>query len=314
MSSTDVFAHRSAADALAGAMRYAQKRAIAGRTEIWVRIDTAAGTVRFCRDTALACAQPLNEPGAQSVLVFQAPAGITMTVTPLEPPRSPSTASAAQSDRRPPPRTWCSIRRAATAVVRTWTETGLTETVGRRSEPRPTRQRRQRGVTLVETILVIVIGGVVLASIAGAIAYAAARSADTWPLKQSLAVAEGLLGEITLKPSTRCDADGPAPAGSGTCAIADAVGPETGESRFSYTAPFDHPDDYDGFSMAAPPGIRKLDGTAVAGLEAYSASVSVQAQALDGIPSSAGLWVTVTVTGPAGTSVRLQTFVARYAP
>jgi MSHA pilin protein MshD len=171
--------------------------------------------------------------------------------------------------------------------------------------------RRQRGVTLVETILVIVIGGIVLASIAGALAYAAARSADTWPLKQSLAVAEGLLGEISLKPFTRCDADGPAPAGSGTCAIADAVGPETGESRFSYTAPFDHPDDYDGFAMAAPPGIRKLDGTAVAGLEAYSASASVQAQALDNIPSSAGLWVTVEVAGPAGTRVRLQTFIAR---
>jgi len=173
---------------------------------------------------------------------------------------------------------------------------------------------RQRGVTLVESVLVIVIGGIVLASIAGAIAWAASRGGDSWPLKQSLAVAEALISEIGLKAYTRCDADGPAPAGSSACAIADASGPEAGESRFSYTAPFDHPDDYDGFSMPAPPGVRTLDGTAVSGLGAYSASVSVQPQALDNIGASEGLWVSVTVTGPAGTTVRLQTFRARYAP
>ena len=134
----------------------------------------------------------------------------------------------------------------------------------------PPHRARQRGVTLVETILVIVIGGVVLASIAGAIAWSAARSADTWPTKQAFAVAEGLLAEIALKPVTLCDADGPPPPGSGICAIANTLGPESGESRYSYTAPFDHPDDSDGFSMPSPPGIRKLDGSGVAGLEDYS--------------------------------------------
>ena len=177
-----------------------------------------------------------------------------------------------------------------------------------------TSPRRQRGVTLIETTMTIVIGGIVLSSIAGALAWAASRGGDTWPQKQSLAVAEALMSEIGLKAYTSCDADGPPPVGSTTCAIADASGPETGESRFSYTAPFDHPDDYHGFSMASPPGIRSLDGTAVAGLSAYAASVSVQAQALDNIPSGEGLWVTVTVTGPTGGSVRLQTFRARYRP
>jgi len=175
-------------------------------------------------------------------------------------------------------------------------------------------RRRQRGVTLIETTLVIVIGGIVLASIAGAIAWAASRGGDSWPLKQSLAVAEALMSEIGLKAYTRCDADGPAPAGSAVCAITDAVGAETGESRYSYTTPFDHPDDYDGFAMASPPGIKALDGTAVTGLADYAATVSVQPQALDNIPSTEGLWVTVTITGPAGGTVRLQTFRARYAP
>jgi MSHA pilin protein MshD len=188
----------------------------------------------------------------------------------------------------------------------------------RRRPPRrrfvATGRTAQRGVTLVETVLVIVIGGIVLASIAGAIAWAAGRSGDSWPLKQALAVAESLMGEVALKPYGACDADSATPAAAGSCTLADGPGPEPGEARSSYTAPFDHPNDYDGFAMAAPAGITKLDGTAVAGLEAYGASVSVQPQALDGVPADRGLWVSVTVTGPAGTAVRLQSFRARLSP
>ena len=171
--------------------------------------------------------------------------------------------------------------------------------------------RRQRGVTLVELVLVIVIGGVVLASIAGALAWATARSGNDWPLKQASVVAESLMGEIALRPVTGCDADGPAPPGSSTCVIADAIGPESGESRYASSSPLDHPNDYHGFSMS---GIRALDGSAIAGLENYGASVSVQAQALDGEPLARGLWVTVTATGPNGTQIRLQAFQARYGP
>ena len=91
----------------------------------------------------------------------------------------------------------------------------------------------------------------------------------------------------------------------------DAIGPEAGETRFSSTSPFDHVDDYNGYSMN---GIVKPDGTAVPGLSAYSASVAVQAQALDNIASGEGLLVTVTVTGPGGYSVSLRGFRARVAP
>jgi len=171
--------------------------------------------------------------------------------------------------------------------------------------------RHQRGVTLVELVLVIVIGGVVLASIAGALAWAAARSGNDWPLKQASVVAESLMGEIALRPVTGCDADGPAPSGSTVCVIADAGGPETGESRYSSSSPFDHPNDYHGFSMS---GIRALDGTAIAGLEDYGATVTVQPQTLDGVPLDRGLWVTVTATGPNGSQIRLQAFQARVGP
>ncbi len=173
------------------------------------------------------------------------------------------------------------------------------------------RRRAQLGVTLIEATLVIAIGGIVLAGIAGAIAWATARSGSNWPIRQSLSVAESLLAEIGLKPNTRCDADGPAAARGGVCGIANGIGPEAGEDRFSYAQPFDHSDDYHGFAMAAPPGVRKLDGTVVAGLESYSAQVSVQAQALDGVAATEGSLATVMVVGPAGTSIRLQLWRAR---
>ena len=175
----------------------------------------------------------------------------------------------------------------------------------------PSRRWRQAGVTLVEATLVIAIGGIVLAGIAGAIAWAAGRSGSNWPIRQSLSVAESLLSEIGLKSHTRCDADGPAATRGGVCAVANAIGPEAGESRTSYAQPFDHPDDYHGFAMASPPGIIKLDGTAVPGLQDYSAQVSVVPQALDGVAATEGTLVSVTIAGPAGTSLRLQLWRAR---
>ena len=63
--------------------------------------------------------------------------------------------------------------------------------------------------------------------------------------------------------------------------------------------------------MASPPGIVKLDGAAVPGLQDYSAQVSVVPQALDGVAATDGTLVSVTIAGPAGTSLRLQLWRAR---
>lgn len=159
----------------------------------------------------------------------------------------------------------------------------------RRSEP---SQRRQRGASLIELIVLIVVVGIVATAAMGALATMSARSADPLVQRQALAVAQSLLDEITAQPTP----DG------------DALGPEAGEARGSATAPFNHVNDYHGFSMTS---IRHFDGTPIAALESYSASVSVRAQAVGNVPADAGWWVEVRVTGPGGAEVVLAGWRAR---
>jgi len=167
----------------------------------------------------------------------------------------------------------------------------------------PERQtaHRQRGATLVEVVLFIVIIATALSAVLGTLSLTVRRSADPLVARQALAVAESMLQEVMAQPYTANDLDGGP----------DAIGPETGETRFSTTTPFDHVDDYHGYTMT---GVVKTDGTAVTGLSGYNTNVTVQAQALNNIPAGEGLLVTVTVTGPGGYSVSLYGFRARVAP
>jgi MSHA pilin protein MshD len=74
--------------------------------------------------------------------------------------------------------------------------------------------------------------------------------------------------------------------------------------------------DYHGYSMT---GITDVTGTAIAGLGAYTASVTVAGQAIatvPAVPASDSLLITVTVLGPPGsnTKVVLDGYRVRYAP
>jgi MSHA pilin protein MshD len=163
-------------------------------------------------------------------------------------------------------------------------------------------RERQRGVTLIELVMAVMIISIAVVSILNVFSLTTGRSADPLLTRQSLAVAESLLQEIVSQPFTINDLRTGNP---------DAMGPEAGESRGSATAPFNHVDDYAGYTES---GILGADGTAVTGLEGYSASVTVQTQALDNIVAAEGLLVTVTVTAPNGSSVALSGFRARLAP
>ncbi|MDR7332503.1 prepilin-type N-terminal cleavage/methylation domain-containing protein [Roseateles asaccharophilus] len=176
--------------------------------------------------------------------------------------------------------------------------------------------QRQQGLTLIELLLFLVVVGIALSAMLKVFITATAASTDPMVRRQQLAIAESLLREIELMPFTWCDPDA-ANAATATsavdCTTQEVLGPEGGESR-SGASLLDNVNDYNGFSMN---GITDISGAAVAGLGAYKASVSVVEAALDNVPSTEALKITVTVTAPDGNpknAITLQGWRTRYAP
>jgi len=164
--------------------------------------------------------------------------------------------------------------------------------------------RAQRGTSLVEVIIFVVIVSIAVVSVVSALSLAVRQSGDPLVQRQTLAIAESLIQEIDSQPYAQKDPYNPT-------GPDDAIGAETGETRAGSPLPFDNPNDYSGYSET---GIVAPDGTAVAGLGTYSASVVATQQSMGNVPASDGLLVVVTATGPDGQPVTLTTFRARYAP
>ena len=160
------------------------------------------------------------------------------------------------------------------------------------------------GVTLVEVILFMLIVSIAVVSVVKALSQAVLWSADPLIRRQTLAIGESLIEEIDSQPYAQKDPYNPT-------GPDDAIGPEPGETRAGSPLPFDNPNDYSGYSET---GIVAPDGSAVAGLGTYSASVVATQQAMGNVPATDGLLVDVTATGPDGQPVTMTTFRARYAP
>jgi MSHA pilin protein MshD len=178
------------------------------------------------------------------------------------------------------------------------------------------RTARQRGISLLELIMFIIIVGVGVAGLLLVFNTTLAKSADPLIQKQMLAIAESLLEEVEAKPFTYCDPDdanaASAADAAGCATTAEAMGPEAGETRTGTSTPFDNVNDY-GPSLTINP-VTDVTGTAIAGLGAYSATIAIAATALGTVPATDSLQITVTVTGPGNYSLVLQGYRTRYAP
>jgi len=172
------------------------------------------------------------------------------------------------------------------------------------SAPSHAGPQAQHGTTLVEVILFILIVSIAVTAVVNALSVAVRSSSDPLIQRQTLAIAESLIQEIDNQPYRQKDPYNPA-------GPDDAIGPEAGETRAGSPLPFDNPNDYSGYSET---GIVAPDGTSIAGLGSYSASVVATQQAMGNVPSSDGLLVVITATGPDGNPITLTTFRARYAP
>lgn len=149
----------------------------------------------------------------------------------------------------------------------------------------------QRGMTLIELVIAIVIIGIASAALYTAMASITGRSADPMLRQQSLTIAESYLEEIELQAFLD-------PATASQCPAAPA-------SRTS----FDNVCDYHGL---LDNGAVNASGTSIAALAAYRVSVSVTPQAWNGLASSAVLYIEVTVRDPAGQDMVLGGYRANY--
>lgn len=183
-------------------------------------------------------------------------------------------------------------------------------------------RRGQRGVSLIELIMFMVIMGVGVVGLLSVTNSTIMHSADPMIRKQALAIAESLLLEIEQRPFTWCDPNDAnaltATSAAGCATTAEASGPEAGESRYSSTSPFNNVNDYAGFAMpdALCAGICALgDAAPIAELAGFAAAVSVVPAGADlGLSdNSAALKITVTISGR-NESVELVGYRVRYAP
>jgi MSHA pilin protein MshD len=144
-----------------------------------------------------------------------------------------------------------------------------------------------RGFTLIELIVFMVVVSVALGGVLMVVSYTAQHSVDPMLQHQAAAIAESYLEEVLLKPFS--DPDG-----------ADG---ETARSLL------DDVDDYNGWHDS---GARDQNGTAISGLEDYTVAVTVVGTALNGIGAGDCKKVTVVVSHPSGVSLSLSAYRTNY--
>ena len=176
-------------------------------------------------------------------------------------------------------------------------------------------RRRQRGVTLIELVLFIVIVGVASAAILGVMSLTTQRSADPQLRKQALAIAEGMLEEIELARFTYCDPQDPAAAtaaSAGECATPEGPGQEAG----GVGRPYDNVNDY--VAAYDAPTSYTTDAAGVGFPAGYAASVVIRPVTTlqEHAPATllVGLRITVTVAYGDKQQVVLDGYRTRYAP
>lgn len=185
---------------------------------------------------------------------------------------------------------------------------------------KPRRSARQRGLTLVELIMFIVIVSVAVVGVLQVITLNTGRSADPARRKQAMAIAEGLMEEVRLAGFTLCDINDPAVESAQSAAECTSA-PEVAGQEGNNSRPYDNVNDY--VKVFGTPLAYTSDVIGNAFPAGYAATVNIIPEALGPAgaqiasdASTAGmnvLRISVTVTYGSD-SVVLESYRTRYAP
>ena len=191
------------------------------------------------------------------------------------------------------------------------------------------RRAEQRGLTMVEMIIFIVIVSVSIAGILIVMNITSRHSGDAQLRKQALSIAEGILEEVEMAHFTYCDPQDPSAATANSVSLCttfpEVVGPEKNNTR-----PFDNVNDY--INNVAVPGatlgtkvpftVTDVNNNSIVSLAgAYSAYLTISKASLQGLEPDTNasptigsvLQITVEVDF-AGGSVVLDGYRTQYAP
>lgn len=186
---------------------------------------------------------------------------------------------------------------------------------------------RQRGVTLIELIVFIIVIGIALVVLLQVLSLTSRHSADPLRRKQALMLAEAMLEEVQLARFTFCDptdANAEGAQNAGECAaIPEAFGRKLPEP--AGTRPFDNINDYVTAAGSATAAFDNAAGRLVdvngrpIAVDGYTMRLSVTPEPLGGIASSGSsadvdvLRIRVTVEFD-GESLVLDGYRTRHSP
>ncbi len=169
---------------------------------------------------------------------------------------------------------------------------GVTEMAKAPCEP------AQRGFTLIEVIVTIVVMAVALLAVANGLQLSTRYSADTLWQTQSVELMHAYMEEIQTRRYDELTPNGGIPP-CAPCTVSGALGSEAGEVRSGGVNSFNDVDDYHGLDEQPP---RDAQGVARADYPGYRVQVAVTYSATDfgcGLPASQnGKQITLTITPP----------------
>ncbi len=157
----------------------------------------------------------------------------------------------------------------------------------------------QRGISLVELIMYIVIVSVAITGILAVMDQVTRYSADPLVQKQAIAVAESLLEEIELQDFNSASGVTSCPTGPNLVTQANRA------SQYHIVC------DYNGFSTT---GIFSLNDStsASAVLANYTANVAITNEAFNGIAAGSAVRITVTVIDPQNNTISIDGYRTAY--